>query len=955
MNESASQVGLRQWIWRDFMRSALIPLVLVETILIACYLFTNQAIRESQVDYLERSAVESLASTADQNSRIIQNHLTHIADVTQMFADMTAHALRGAAVSSNETLSSTPDGALYSEKDTGGAASFYSSVIGANKHDLVKVDKLSNLDPLMRALKEHESMIASVYFNSWDSYNRIYPWIQANVQYPSNMAIPSYNFYYLADAEHNPKRGVRWTDVYLDPAGNGWMMSAIAPVYNQDFLEGVVGMDITIDDLLKEVSKLKVPWGGYLILVSNDMKVMVLPPEAEHDFDMRALSSSVTSSVSSGSEVKAEGMDLAQRQDTHELAASLEHSPRGNTEVVLKGRSHLVSWAEVQPAGWRLLAVADEEDVMAATNNLARHYRNIGYLMIGGLVMFYLAFCTYMWGRARKLSHNLRRPIRDIGAMLGEIGNGQLHPVRARSAIHELDEMAGNVLAMGAQLASSEMRRNNAQNRLNLVVESVTAGLWEYRFDTDCLSLSEAFCKRFGVPAILLERPRFYEHVDAQDVSALDLALLALRDGSASVIDLELRLLRPDGSSVWFLCRGRLIDASDQKVGLAAGTFVDIDTLKHVEEDLRRRTLEAQAASKAKSRFISSMSHELRTPLNSIHGFAQLLRMQTTDDQEEAKSLDEILAASQHLAHLVDDLLDWSSLQAETPRLQLRLLEVNDLMRECAEMVRSQATAAGLELELQLSSPSLNVLADARRLRQILLNLLSNAIKYNRPHGKLLMGAVRGGEGRVELFVEDGGAGIAAELQGALFEPFQRLGQENTAIQGTGIGLALCRELATLMNGSMGLVSQSGVGSRFWVDLPENGTAAPTVHKSLISLCFVGNDEATLNCLEQTLTGRVKLSHGLFSQCLAQIQRDTVPDIMLIDCDALGDDLVDALNALRRVPGGDRISLILLCTSPLTVATLGCEFQAVLKQPLEPDDLRELIQAMLEVEKPNVH
>ena len=151
---------------------------------------------------------------------------------------------------------------------------------------------------------------------------------------------------------------------------------------------------------------------------------------------------------------------------------------------------------------------------------------------------------------------------------------------------------------------------------------------------------------------------------------------------------------------------------------------------------------------------------------------------------------------------------------SKAPRVQMRVLEVNGLMRECAEMVRSQAKAAGLDLELQSTNPTLSVLADARRLRQILLNLLSNAIKYNRPHGRLFVGAELH-NGRVRVFVEDGGAGISPALQGALFEPFQRLGQENTAIQGAGIGLALCRELATLMNGSMGLVSETGVGSRF--------------------------------------------------------------------------------------------------------------------------------------------
>lgn len=93
------------------------------------------------------------------------------------------------------------------------------------------------------------------------------------------MQIPGYNFYYLADATHNPQRATRWTDVYLDPAGHGWMMSAIQPVYAGDFLEGVVGLDITVDGILDEIGKLKVPWGGYLMLVSGDMKIMALPPE----------------------------------------------------------------------------------------------------------------------------------------------------------------------------------------------------------------------------------------------------------------------------------------------------------------------------------------------------------------------------------------------------------------------------------------------------------------------------------------------------------------------------------------------------------------------------------------------------------------------------------------------------------------------------------------------------
>ena len=955
MSKHPSRMGLRQWIWRAFVQSALIPLVLVETILIACYLFSNQAVRESQLEYLERNAVDSLSATAEQNARIVQDQLGHIAGITGMFAQMTANALRTPAQAAVENLESTPDGVLFSPRDLGGAASFYSSATPPSRQDRNKLQRLALLDPLMREIKNHEPLVASLYFNSWDSYNRIYPWIRADEQYPHDMRIPEYNFYYLADATHNPQRGTRWTDVYLDPAGHGWMMSAIQPVYDGDFLEGVVGLDITVGGILEEIGKLKVPWGGYLMLVSDDMKIMALPPKAEHDFDLHELTAQDKLKALQGEHFKPDDFSLEQRADTRNLADDLARKGSGHTEVALRGRPHLVAWSEIQPAGWRLLAVADKNEVMAATNNLASHYRNIGYLMIVGLVVFYLGFFTFMWIRARTLSERLRHPIGDIGEMLQQIGHGTWHPQRAKSDIQELDDMAGDVLSMGKQLASSEAQRNAVQQHLNLVVESVTAGLWEYRLGDDCLRLHGEFCQRFNLADSELTRSAFHHHVHPEDIPALDKALDALRQGYTSRIDLELRLLRADGTSLWLLCRGRLIDENCAEQRVAAGTFVDIDTLKQVTEDLRRRTLEAQAASQAKSRFISSMSHELRTPLNAIYGFAQLLRMQADEQQADVQPLDEILGASEHLTHLVNDLLDWSSLQAKTQRLQLRAVEVSGLMRECAEMVRSQAEATGLHLSLQSAQGPLSVLADARRLRQVLLNLLSNAIKYNRPEGRLLMGVVTYGD-RARLFVEDGGYGIAPELQHALYEPFQRLGKENTAIQGTGIGLALCHELAELMGGSMGLQSELDVGSRFWIELPiANANAARAASARPPRLCYVGDDDATLHCIEGVLWGMVELEAGTLDECLSQASSHGVPTILLVDCDGQGGELGDKLQQMRRLPGGDKLIVILLGSAPRSLMMLGCEFQAVLRQPLEPNELRELVSALLQQENLDVY
>ena len=147
-------------------------------------------------------------------------------------------------------------------------------------------------------------------------------------------------------------------------------------------------------------------------------------------------------------------------------------------------------------------------------------------------------------------------------------------------------------------------------------------------------------------------------------------------------------------------------------------------------------------------------------------------------------------------------------------------MNVANLLRNCADMVQQQVADHGQTLLIDASTESWEVRADNRRLKQVMINLLSNALKYNRPGGTITLGAKAiDGVQRLRLYVTDTGMGISPVLQRELFVPFQRLGKENSSIQGTGIGLALCRELAELMGGGMGLESEVGRGSTFWIDL----------------------------------------------------------------------------------------------------------------------------------------
>ena len=427
-------------------------------------------------------------------------------------------------------------------------------------------------------------------------------------------------------------------------------------------------------------------------------------------------------------------------------------------------------------------------------------------------------------------------------------------------------------------------------------------------------------------------------------------------DAEGERYEAEYRFADANGHYCWLLSRGRVIerDPTTGKAVIVAGTHVDIDALKAIQSDLRRATREAEAASAAKTQLISSISHELRTPLNAIHGFAQLMRMEqpASDESNQGDYLDEILTASRHLTQLVGDIIDWSALHAHKPRLELTPVELTSLVRECAELVRHDVEKQGLALSVELPDETLSLPADRRRLRQILLNLLSNAIKYNSPGGHVMLGCELAETG-VRLYVEDTGLGIPAELQDRLFQPFQRLGRENTSIQGTGIGLSLCNDLARLMNARMGFVSEAGKGSRFWIELPHPGseTAAATAPDSgLPRVCYVEDDPASQLLVRQALAeiADVRLFDNGATALDAILAEP--PALLLLDLNLPGLHGEEVLRQLRQNPATQALPVVILSAATdmqllASLTTLGC--QGLINKPIDLAELRGLVNALL--------
>ena len=248
-------------------------------------------------------------------------------------------------------------------------------------------------------------------------------------------------------------------------------------------------------------------------------------------------------------------------------------------------------------------------------------------------------------------------------------------------------------------------------------------------------------------------------------------------------------------------------------------SVTDVTELVRRDKALLEAKEEAERANTAKSEYLSRMSHELRTPLNAILGFAQLLELEDLADVQR-ENLHFILSAARHLLALINEVLDIAAIEAGRLPLSLEPVAVADVVAETVSLIRPLADQHQVLLVSPPQSPATHVTGDRQRLKQVLLNLLSNAVKYNRPGGTVQLGFEAAADERLRVQVIDSGLGIPEHALDQLFVPFERLGSEESGVEGAGLGLPLSKRLAEAMGGTLEVATVLGEGSTFWVELP---------------------------------------------------------------------------------------------------------------------------------------
>ncbi len=376
----------------------------------------------------------------------------------------------------------------------------------------------------------------------------------------------------------------------------------------------------------------------------------------------------------------------------------------------------------------------------------------------------------------------------------------------------------------------------------------------------------------------------------------------------------ELCNLRKDGSEFWVSASIAAFFSETDKIISYIAVEQDISDKKQTEYNLIQEKEQAEHASNTKSEFLASMSHELRTPLNAIIGFSQLAELDQDLNDQQKRNSTEIYNAGKHLLSLINDILDLSAIESGRVKLNIQQIKYATIINECYTLIYPLAMEKKITLDVSNYICGCEVTADYLRLKQVIINLLSNAVKYTAVSGNIKLKCDSSMKNNIIISISDNGKGISDENLINLFEPFNRLGMENSSIQGTGIGLVISKKLIKMMDGEIKVKSVLGQGSTFSIILPKSNEPQHSIAKKppltlsldkqqsqRINIFYIEDNPVNLRLMKDIIDHykHWKLFYSeTAEEGIERIKKDK-PDILLIDINLPGMNGIEACQVIK--------------------------------------------------------
>ncbi|MDQ5911117.1 MAG: two-component system, sensor histidine kinase and response regulator [Pseudomonadota bacterium] len=526
---------------------------------------------------------------------------------------------------------------------------------------------------------------------------------------------------------------------------------------------------------------------------------------------------------------------------------------------------------------------------------------------------------------------------------------------------------AGGQIVGGLTVVMDITARKQTEEQLRLsearyarAVRGTSDGLWDWDLQTDKGYLSPRYKALLGYAEEELEGRRdvFEALIHPDDLPKVHIAVQAHLKHHEPY-DVEFRMKTQSGEYRWFRSRGQAEWDAEGNAVTMAGALTDITAQKYYEQELEKARIAAEIANQAKSEFLAHMSHEIRTPMNAVLGLAQLLKREPLNDHQHSL-VAHIHESGQSLLAIINDILNLSRIEAGQLRLELWPFHLTSLVAKLDSMMNPAAQAKGLTLRIETpSTPPGSLMGDVLRLEQVLTNLLGNAIKFTEQGEIVLQIQIQKADLTsvwLRFAIRDTGIGIAPEVLSRLFMPFTQADATITRnFGGTGLGLAISKRLVELMGGDIGVESQVGQGSTFWLEVPFRRAVdsaptrfvvppgPPSCGPRLTGKRVLMVDDSVINrqVVDETLLweGATVTHAGDGQQALDQLQSaPTAFDIVLMDIQM---PVMDGLTAIRLIRNDLGLTdlPILACTASVfpeqQAAALAAGANEVLTKPLD--------------------
>jgi diguanylate cyclase (GGDEF)-like protein len=438
---------IKELIKKRFMRSTLMLIVVLEVITFASFAILIASVESHTSTQLKTSIESNLKLNATKNASYVTEKSNDITAFTQVMQLQVADFLSTLELlpypENGMPLRTHANGALYNKKEESGSALYYSKSGAAGDGALEKALKSAYLDPYFKIAVEDYPILDQIYFNAWDGMTRIYPYIDNLPDLlGADMSIRNYNFYYLADAAHNPSRGIVWTDVYLDPAGQGWMISCIAPVYRDDFLEGVIGLDITIENLIDDLLNVNTTFNSAVVLTNDEGLILAMNEEAEALLKLSELKEHAYKDVVTETVSKSDAFLIYQHGDAafEDEMRQLIEGEKNDVNISLNGKIYFTTENKIANTNWRLVVFSNQDDILQPIHEINDTINNVFGLIFVFMVIANLIILRMISERSESLAHAVSIPLNKLKENIQKFGSGRIAvQAHENSGIEEID------------------------------------------------------------------------------------------------------------------------------------------------------------------------------------------------------------------------------------------------------------------------------------------------------------------------------------------------------------------------------------------------------------------------------------------------------------------------------------------------------------------------------------